>query len=271
MTSNIGVDYLSIKDFSAFTGVKQSTLRYYDDIGLFSPVHRAENGYRYYSPQQIITINMIKVLNDLDVPIRQINELERERSPEKVLSLLMDREGMLEAELRKLSRSYDVIRTFRRIIHSGLSADENEISIQYMDEHPLILGGVNNFEGSRYFYDTFLTFCSNANSMRIDLDYPVGGIFDDIDAYLAKPGEPTRFFSVDPNGQDMKPAGKYLVGYNRGYYGETGDIPQKLKQFADDHDLIFSGPVYNIFLLDELCISNPSEYLLQISVQVTSK
>ena len=40
--------YMTIKEFSNITGIKSQTLRYYDQIGLFSPEHRGENGYRYY-------------------------------------------------------------------------------------------------------------------------------------------------------------------------------------------------------------------------------
>jgi DNA-binding transcriptional MerR regulator len=263
------VDLLSIKDFSAFTGVKQSTLRYYDDIGLFSPAFRGENGYRYYSPQQIITINMIKVFNDLDVPIREISELERCRTPESILSLLVGKEGLLETELRRVTRAYDIIRTLRRMIHYGIHADESKLAVQYMEEQPLILGEENDFSANKHFYTAFLKFCDKSNHLRINLDYPVGGYFSDMEEFSREPGQPTRFFSVDPHGVDMKPAGNYLVGYNRSYYGETGDLPERMTEYAKENNLVFTGPVDNIFLLDEICVKNPEDYLLQVSVPVT--
>jgi DNA-binding transcriptional MerR regulator len=85
-------DLLSIKDFSQLTGIKQSTLRYYDDLGLFSPAKRGENGYRYYSPQQIITINSINLLNELDMSIREISEIQKNRSPELLFHVLSEKE-----------------------------------------------------------------------------------------------------------------------------------------------------------------------------------
>ena len=37
---------MQIKEFSALTGIKRETLRYYDQIKLLSPEFRGENGYR---------------------------------------------------------------------------------------------------------------------------------------------------------------------------------------------------------------------------------
>ena len=43
---------LSIREFADFTGINESTLRYYHKIGLFSPSRRGENRYYlYYLPR----------------------------------------------------------------------------------------------------------------------------------------------------------------------------------------------------------------------------
>lgn len=42
--------YFRIGEISAMFNIPLQTLRYYDKIGLFSPVHiNRETGYRYYS------------------------------------------------------------------------------------------------------------------------------------------------------------------------------------------------------------------------------
>jgi DNA-binding transcriptional MerR regulator/effector-binding domain-containing protein len=267
----IGNSYLSIKDFSAYTGIKQSTLRYYDDLGLFSPIERGENGYRYYSPQQIITINAINVLCDLDVPVKCITEIERDRSPEKILELFQGKELELENSIRKLQRSYDVVRTLRQQIQHALAVDEEQIGVTYMDDTAIVLGPENDFSYQGYFYEAFLKFCTEAKQYRINLDFPIGGVFPDMASYLEKPSEPQYFFSLDPNGPDEKSGGNHLVGYTRGYYGETGDLPERMRQYAADNDLKFTGPVYNIYLLDEISVKDYHQYLLQASVPVAPK
>jgi DNA-binding transcriptional MerR regulator/effector-binding domain-containing protein len=267
----IGNTFLSIKDFSAYTGIKQSTLRYFDDLGLFSPIERGENGYRYYSPQQIITINAINVLCDLDVPVKCITEIERDRSPEKILGLFQEKELELENTIRKLQRSHDVVRVLRRQIQHALAVSEDQISVEYMEDTAIVLGPENDFSYQGYFYEAFLKFCTEAKQYRINLNFPIGGVFSDMAYFLEKSSEPQHFFSLDPSGLGEKAAGNYLVGYTRGYYGETGDLPERMRQYAEANDLEFAGPVYNIYLLDEISVKDYHQYLLQASVPVTPK
>jgi len=261
-------DLLSIKDFSNLTGIKQSTLRYYDDLGLFSPTHRGDNGYRYYSPQQLITINSINLLHELDMPIRQITDIQSNRTPELMFKVLNDKEETLEAELMNIERSYNVVRTLKRMIHIGLTSDESTVETRFFDEMSIVIGPVNNFEDSDQFYSAFLNFCSDAKLYRIDLRLPVGGMFENFDDFCNYPGKPTRFFSVDPKGMDKRPAGRYLSALQRGYYGNTGDLVDRMRRHLLDNGLIPIGPVYNIFLHDELSINDPNNYLLHATVEV---
>jgi len=262
-------DLLSIKNFSALTGIKQSTLRYYDDLGLFSPSVRGENGYRYYLPQQILTINSINLLHELDMPIREITHIQSNRSPELLYEVLNEKEASLEAEFIKIERSYNVVKTLKRIIQTGITAKEDIIETRFFDDMPIVIGAKNDFGGSQYFYDAFLKFCSEAKQYRIDLRLPVGGLFDDFDTFCANPSQPTYFFSVDPKGLDKRPAAKYLSAFSRGYYGETGNLVDRIKTYMSENDLTPVGPVYNIYPLDELSIDDPQNYLLHATFEVT--
>jgi DNA-binding transcriptional MerR regulator len=262
---------LSIKDFSTLAGIKQSTLRYYDDIGLFSPAMRGDNGYRYYAPQQITTINCIKLLYSLDIPIKDISALSKKRSPELMLKLLLGQEERLDAELRVLQKARNIINVFRNNIFTGITANEDELSLVFMHDQPIILGPVNEFKSPDSFHDGFLHFCELAETLRVNLTYPIGGYFPDMEFFSKNPTQPQKFFSIDPSGGTMKKAGRYLVGYKRGYYGTSLDLPQRMLSYAEEHKLNFSGPVYAIFLIDEISESDAGNYLQQISVQVQTE
>ena len=261
-------DLLSIKDFSRLTGIKQSTLRYYDDLGLFTPAKRGENGYRYYSPQQIITINSIHMLHELDMPIRKISDIQSRRTPELMFEVLSDKEESLEAELTNLRHAYNVVHTLKRLIQIGLSSEENVIEVRYYEDLPIVIGPVNDFKGSPYFYDAFLEFCEVSKQYRIDLRLPVGGLFADFNVFCKSPAKPTNFFSVDNNGIDKRPSGRYVSAFQRGYYGEPGDLVERMEKYVKDNGIKTVGPVYNIFLLDEICVNDPNNYLLHATVEV---
>ena len=260
-------DLLLIKKFSALTGINESTLRHYDNIGLFQPLLRGENGYRYYSLPQTIAVNLVTVLSSLKIPLNEIGEVNKKRTPQLIFELLRQQAQELDQELSRLHQAYSVIHTYCEIIQEGLLADDQDINVLWMRERTIELGPVNDFS-SGYFYDSFFAFIDQMSGRRVDSAYPVGGFYKDANTFLTAPGKPTRFFSLTSAGQDVKKAGEYLVGYARGYYGNVGNLPQRMQAYAKEHGLIFSGPVYEIYLHDEISISDPDQYLIQVSIPV---
>ncbi|MDR1271795.1 MAG: MerR family DNA-binding transcriptional regulator [Clostridiales Family XIII bacterium] len=261
-------DLLSMKKFSEFSGISQSTLRYYDRIGLFSPIARGENDYRLYSPRQIILINLINVLTDLGVPLKTIHGVVNDRTPEKILETLAVQERLLDAQLHHIQEAYSTIHTLRETIWLGNASNEFEISDVMFDELPLIEGALNDFENESEFYKPFMRFCKEAKNMGVNLNYPIGGYFENMEAFVTAPSQPTRFFSLDPQGRQSRVAGRYIVGYVRGYYGEMGDTGKRLVEYAKANKLAFTGPLYVIYLHDEISIKDTEKYLAQISVSV---
>jgi len=262
---------LSIKDFSRFSGVQQSTLRYYDEIGLLIPAARGENNYRYYLPFQIIILNFINVLIDLGVPLAAIKYMCQNRTPESMIELLGQQENKLDHRLHELRTAYSIIHTFRDNIQRGLFAHDGTIKIEEVDDIYYVLGPANDFKDQGSFYETFINFCNSADEYRINLRYPIGGMHYDFNTFLQAPSQPNKFFSLDPLGNRVWPAGQYLVGYRRGYYGEFGDLPQKMIAYAEEHGLTFKGNLFVIYLLDEISIVEPDQYLSRIAVGVSEK
>jgi DNA-binding transcriptional MerR regulator len=260
---------LTIKVFAKLTGIKESTLRYYDKLGIFSPLIRNnENGYRYYSPAQIIAVNAVRLMNELGMPTSDIMNLSKNRTPERIMDTLTDKEAEIESTIRNLQNTYKVINTIRRNIQRGISVDENRISVEYCDEIPVVLGPENDFSESEDFYLPFMNFCAESEKYHVDLRMPIGGWFENIGAFMDTPGAPTRFFSLDPDGRDTKVAGKYIMIYTRGNYGQPGDAAERVSRYLEDNGLSPVGPVYQIYLLDEISIPDPNQYLLQTSVMV---
>jgi hypothetical protein len=137
-----------------------------------------------------------------------------------------------------------------------------------MLETNIILGEPTDFSYGDGFVGEFLAFCNTPRRPELNLSYPIGGYFTNMETFLYHPGEPTRFFSLDPAGLEKKDKGRYLVGYTRGYYGTTGDLPKRMEAYAKKHELVFDGPVYNIYLFDVISMMDPGQYLLQVSVPV---
>lgn len=282
-------EHLSIKEFARFSRIEQTTLRYWDDIGLFSPSKRDPvNNYRYYSPQQIIAVKFIAVLSDLNVPLKAIANIEEDRDPEKVIELISERERQLGLALLKIQDQFTILHTRRRLIEEGQKAIREHnlffsdgekrskeafktaVTLSQQPELVYIVGPRNNFVADGEFYESFINFCTNADSLRIKLSLPIAGRHDRFENFMKMPGGPDNFISLDPRGNRVSPAGNYLLGYVRGFYGQLANIHEEMSAYAEEHNLTPVGPVYTEYLHDEICLRDPVDYLAKVSVRVES-
>ncbi|GAB4386215.1 MAG: MerR family transcriptional regulator [Elainellaceae cyanobacterium] len=71
---------LKVGDLAKQTGVSVRTLHYYDEIGLLSPSHRTEAGYRLYSEHDIIRLQQILSLRQIGFSLEEIRECLEQRS-----------------------------------------------------------------------------------------------------------------------------------------------------------------------------------------------
>ena len=294
-------EFLTITEFSKLSGIEKSTLRYWDEIGLFSPMHRDNTTkYRYYTPEQIILVNFITVMSDLEIPLKTISDVANSRTPQKVVSMIEDQEMRLDMEMRKLRQRYSVIHTRRELINYGMKVEDGYMAVDAMhiedeeaegdvdvereikevwvdidkvavlnrSERSFVMGPRNKWVPGNSFYEYFMTFCDMAEELRVNLSFPIGGYHDDMDSFMKGPGEPDYFFSLDPTGNRRREAGRYLCGFSKGYYGDFGDLPQRLAAYAKENKLTLHGPVYTLYLIDEVCLDETDQYLAQICVAV---
>jgi hypothetical protein len=158
---------------------------------------------------------------------------------------------------------------FLDFITEGLHAEESEIFVREGPERRIVLGEPNEYKDGEGFFGAFARFCAAKHTPELNLAYPIGGLFDSMKSFLGDPSRPARFFSHDPAGKETTGGGLYLTGFTRGYYGRTNGLPRRMAEYADRNGLTFDGPVYNTYLLDELSVVDPEQYLLRVSASVS--
>ena len=266
-------NYFSVNEFSKISGVEASTLRYWDSIGLFSPVKRdPENNYRYYSLTQITTLNFVATMSDIGIPLKTIAGLRKQRDPESFLRMLEKKDRELDKELHDLHKRASIIHTRQEMIRHGLNIDEDKISIVSRDvEWTATLWPRNEYKEDETFIGPLTRFVNQAEEYRINLGFPIGGRYDDMESFLKTPARPDNFFSIDPSGVNVRRTGEYVTGYARGMYGEIGDLPERMMKYIEEHNIKTAGHVYLIYPHDEACYQEPELYLAQVMVAVSKK
>ena len=65
----------TIGQVAKITGLPAKTLRFYEEQGVIESATREENGYRYFSEENLEEIKLIKNARDLGLPLTEIKKL----------------------------------------------------------------------------------------------------------------------------------------------------------------------------------------------------
>ena len=262
--------YFSINEFAQFARVTRQTLLFYDKIGLLYPASRGENNYRLYSSGQLAIVNVIRTLQELGMTLAEIKELKDRRTPEHFCEALNNQIDMINAKIDNWIRARKLLHVFSETIKSVSDIDESELCIRQMPQTPIILGGLNDYSGSRTDYDALTTFYNNIESILpgIDLNYPAWGMISR-ERLLKRDWQwPDRYYFYNPEGFDKRPAGLYAIGYARGGYGDNDDLLARLLAYIDTRGYAITGPAYIEYPLNEICVREDNNYLIRVMITV---
>ena len=91
---------LTIQEAAEKTGLTVHTLRYYERIGLFTPIGRATNGHRRYSQQDIYLIRTLNCWRQTGMPLVDIQHYVKLLQAGDATA--GERRAMLEAHRQKV-------------------------------------------------------------------------------------------------------------------------------------------------------------------------
>jgi DNA-binding transcriptional MerR regulator len=264
--------HLTVAEFAKITGISKSTLIYYDNQGVFNPTMRGENNYRMYAPNQLTTVNQIRVLTDLGVPIKTLRTIVNDRTPDSILDLVATSIDQIKEQIEWLNSARKAGEIVAELIQRGKdvieSGEVDRVMLKELPERRLVIGPDNERQTGETFYKKFADFLAFSEENGYNASYPIGGLFGDYGAFRDDSSFPDNWFYVNPDGDRKRVAGRYVVGHARGYYGHTGDLVERMDRFIKDNGLTPTGPVYNVYLLDEISLPNQEDYLMQASVRV---
>ena len=105
---------MTIQQTAGETGLSAHTLRYYERIGLISPVDRAPNGHRRYTEHDVGWIGFLNKLRATGMPIskmKQYADLQRQSDDTLAerLALLEEHRREVKKRIQELERNLAVI------------------------------------------------------------------------------------------------------------------------------------------------------------------
>lgn len=130
-----GESYMKISELASIANVSKRTLHYYDEIGLLTPTHIDENGYRIYSEQNIDQLQQILFFRQLDMPLKQIKQLIEDPTYDATEALhvhkqiLLQKRKKLDELMRTIDKTIDHMKGMTKMSHqekfTGFDFSEN--------------------------------------------------------------------------------------------------------------------------------------------------
>lgn len=92
-----------IGEVSKSKGITVKALRFYDEIGLLKPhLIDPESGYRYYHPDQMLPIDIIKAARSLEISPNQLIPFFEKKDTAGLMALLLEHREKTEERLNRL-------------------------------------------------------------------------------------------------------------------------------------------------------------------------
>ena len=129
---------LTIQEAAARTGLSEHTLRYYERIGLISPIGRSLNGHRRYCQEDIDGVVFVKRLRATGMPIAKIRRFAELRHQGDAAAA--ERRALLEAHRQAIKKKLEEL-------SDNLALIEHKIAY-YSDMEKRCLNVANNGQQS---------------------------------------------------------------------------------------------------------------------------
>lgn len=270
--------YITAGQLANLHNITKQTVLFYDKNGLLPPAYvNNENGYRYYSTSQYLTLALILNLRKMNVSLSDIRTYLDGRSQQAFERLLQDK-------VAECDRIIEEAQTLRASLADTLETlsyldvlDLEDIALTDEDELPLLIS--EPLSAEMPLHDRLRVLSSHTQLATTDgqiQPFDAGWLIRGEDFFSERFGHTIAYYfplgSEDSDRANFtRPAGTYVTVNFRGtYYTEAPAVLARLKAYLDEHQLTPTGDVYLLQLKNHLLTENTDEYLNSLSVRVTA-
>ena len=255
-------------EFAKLNGVNKRTLHYYDEIGLFSPEIKGENGYRYYTCFQMVQLELILILRRAGLSIEEIIRYQQSPSGTSFADLLAEKKQLIDRSIQELLYTRNFLEQKSKKLSLSLTAKEGEIEIITLPEQRILLSEPitgayddNDFAVAGDFslrlksifglYDNF--------GSRISTEQILNGNYYNYDCFFAYSRENLESYDT------VRPAGTYLRAFCIGGWEKLEMVYRNILDFAEKNQMELAGYSYEEGL-NELSLQGRDDYITMITV-----
>ncbi|ACJ82078.1 MerR family transcriptional regulator [Bacillus paranthracis] len=269
----------TIGEMAKMHNIAESTLRYYDEKGIFHPsTVDPQTNYRYYTIDQFSLLDTIKFLRQLNIPLKEIKKYIDERNPAYALNLLEKQQEMMLKKQREIEYALAKMEHRIHLIKEATKAKAEQMVMKEIPRRKITAIAVapNTTDDMFEYY---------IHSLQKNMRQMDDSLFSgDIGVTVAKKGlmqnEFQAYSSVfilldympfQVQSSDEIKEGLYACSYHHGPYEETGATYKELLAYIDQEGYEVSGDAIEIGLIDWSVTENPEEQVTEIQIPIMKK
>lgn len=265
-------NYFTTGEFAKLCGVNKQTLFYYDKEGIFSPDVIGENGYRYYSYNQLETFTVIAMLRDLGVHIKEIKAHMDRRSPDALISLMESKKAEIDKKLKAINWSKAYIDNKIKLTQEGKTAEVGIIITENVPARHMISSDYKGENNDKTIAKVLAQHIENCDNLGLYNACPIGAVIP-VDSIDNEGYDYSKFYSFVPEEDEKQntitsPAGKHLVIYDNEGYKNIHENCKRILKFAKEHRLALDDVFYEDVILDDLSTKGYFNYLVKLSIRI---
>lgn len=260
----------SISEIAKLFGLCPDTLRYYEEKGLLHPV-RGENRYRMYGIQDICTLNIIRSLRELDMPVEHIGTYLTRRSVASTLALIDEEDSLLSARMAELERLRREVESRRERLGRYTAIPTGRVELNHLParayvalREDIILENEIDFllkKLEREHQEEIKVIGNQCMGATLDGKSLTAGVYNHYANvfFLTEPGQ---------SGDALLPAGQYATLYYRGPYSGLRENLLLLGAFLKAEGLQAVGAPVELYHIDVHDTHIESEFLTELQQRV---
>ncbi|WP_305303313.1 MerR family transcriptional regulator [Romboutsia ilealis] len=131
--------YFTAGEFAKFHHINKRTLHYYDSVGIFSPKHKGENGYRYYTYSQSIDLENILALREVNMSIEEIQNYIKNPNALDFQNIAKKKISEIDNTISQLKKLKNILKQKSKSLDLCKDVYDGKIELVHLNEEFLLM------------------------------------------------------------------------------------------------------------------------------------
>ena len=264
----------TVGEMAKLSNISKQTLIFYDRKGVFTPNHvDPDNGYRYYSADQLELLDNILILKEMGLSLEEIKSFMENRSVDLALTLMREQQKKMDQRMERIRKLQKKLEGKIEILES-FQKDEKRIVFLTKEKPEYLL--LEPVKGTGDLLEQDLAqkrLLCRAKQQNYPYYYQIGAMYSRENLKAGQWQRASYMFLLLENPVEdplylEKPPGCYARGYHTGPYQSSHDTCRRVWEAVREKNGQPGAYAFEYCILDSLTSRSSRDYVTEIQIPV---